>query len=75
MSCRLRPPVTSPAAINAGSFGTLVAAVGVAGLVETLTSPGPFTVLAPTDDAFDALPGGLWGWIRCSVHAATKRHD
>jgi uncharacterized surface protein with fasciclin (FAS1) repeats len=59
MSCRLRPPVTSPAAINAGSFGTLVAAVEAAGLVDTLTSPGPFTVLAPTDDAFAALPAGL----------------
>ncbi len=46
-------------AINAGSFGTLVAAVEAAGLVETLQSPGPFTVLAPTDDAFAALPEGL----------------
>ncbi len=46
-------------AINAGSFGTLVAAVDAAGLVETLQSPGPFTVLAPTDDAFAALPEGL----------------
>ncbi len=46
-------------AINAGSFGTLVAAVEAAGLVETLQSPGPFTVLAPTDDAFAALPDGL----------------
>lgn len=46
-------------AINAGSFGTLVAAVEAAGLVETLTGPGPFTVLAPTDDAFAALPAGL----------------
>jgi uncharacterized surface protein with fasciclin (FAS1) repeats len=46
-------------AINAGSFGTLVAAVEAAGLVETLTSPGPFTVLSPTDDAFAALPAGL----------------
>ncbi len=46
-------------AINAGSFGTLVAAVQAASLVETLQSAGPFTVLAPTDDAFAALPAGL----------------
>jgi uncharacterized surface protein with fasciclin (FAS1) repeats len=46
-------------AINAGSFGTLVAAVQSAELVETLTGPGPFTVLAPTDEAFAALPAGL----------------
>lgn len=42
-----------------GSFGTLVAAVTAADLVETLSSPGPFTVFAPTDDAFAALPEGL----------------
>ena len=42
-----------------GSFGTLVAAVTAASLVETLSSPGPFTVFAPTDDAFAALPEGL----------------
>ncbi|MUH50742.1 MAG: fasciclin domain-containing protein [Actinobacteria bacterium] len=43
----------------AGSFKTLVAAVAAAGLVETLQSAGPFTVFAPTDDAFAALPAGL----------------
>jgi uncharacterized surface protein with fasciclin (FAS1) repeats len=42
-----------------GSFGTLVAAVTAASLVETLESEGPFTVFAPTDDAFAALPDGL----------------
>ena len=42
-----------------GSFGTLVAAVTAANLVETLESEGPFTVFAPTDDAFAALPEGL----------------
>lgn len=42
----------------AGSFDTLVAAVGAAGLVETLQSDGPFTVFAPTDEAFAALPAG-----------------
>jgi uncharacterized surface protein with fasciclin (FAS1) repeats len=45
-------------AIAAGSFKTLVAAVQAAGLVETLSGPGPFTVFAPTDDAFAKLPAG-----------------
>ncbi|MEM6385482.1 MAG: fasciclin domain-containing protein [Pseudomonadota bacterium] len=45
-------------AVAAGSFTTLVAAVQAADLVETLKSPGPFTVFAPTDDAFAALPAG-----------------
>lgn len=43
----------------AGSFSTLVAAVQAAGLVETLQGEGPFTVFAPTDEAFAALPAGL----------------
>jgi transforming growth factor-beta-induced protein len=42
----------------AGSFGTLLKAATAAGLVETLQGPGPFTVFAPTDDAFAALPAG-----------------
>ena len=41
-----------------GSFTTLVAAVKAAGLVETLKGDGPFTVFAPTDEAFAALPEG-----------------
>jgi uncharacterized surface protein with fasciclin (FAS1) repeats len=45
-------------AIGAGNFSTLVAAVKAAGLVETLSGTGPFTVFAPTDDAFKALPAG-----------------
>ncbi|NDF32261.1 MAG: fasciclin domain-containing protein, partial [Acidimicrobiia bacterium] len=40
-------------------FSTLVAAVSAAGLVETLQGEGPFTVFAPTNAAFDALPAGL----------------
>ncbi len=40
------------------NFSTLVAAVQAAGLVETLSSEGPFTVFAPTNDAFNALPAG-----------------
>jgi uncharacterized surface protein with fasciclin (FAS1) repeats len=45
-------------AVAAGSFNTLVTAVKTAGLVETLSGPGPFTVFAPTDDAFAKLPEG-----------------
>ncbi len=45
-------------AVSAGSFTTLVAAVQAAGLVETLKSPGPFTVFAPNDEAFAKLPPG-----------------
>ena len=45
-------------AVEAGSFNTLVAAVKAAGLVETLSGPGPFTVFAPTDAAFAKLPSG-----------------
>lgn len=45
-------------AVANGSFNTLVAAVKSAGLVETLSGTGPFTVFAPVDAAFDALPAG-----------------
>lgn len=45
-------------AIAADDFNTLVAAVEAAGLVETLQGEGPFTVFAPTDAAFEALPEG-----------------
>jgi uncharacterized surface protein with fasciclin (FAS1) repeats len=43
-------------AASAGSFNTLVAAVKAAGLVETLSGEGPFTVFAPTDEAFALIP-------------------
>ncbi|MDP3699678.1 MAG: fasciclin domain-containing protein [Hylemonella sp.] len=43
-------------AVAAGSFKTLVAAVQAAGLVDTLKGPGPFTVFAPTDEAFAKIP-------------------
>lgn len=46
-------------AVEAGDFTTLVAAIEAAGLVETLEGEGPFTVFAPTDEAFAALPAGL----------------
>lgn len=45
-------------AVSAGSFNTLVAAVKAAGLVDTLKGDGPFTVFAPTDEAFAKLPAG-----------------
>jgi uncharacterized surface protein with fasciclin (FAS1) repeats len=45
-------------AVAAGSFTTLVAAVQAAGLVDTLKGEGPFTVFAPSDEAFAALPAG-----------------
>ncbi len=45
-------------AVSAGQFNTLVAAVKAAGLVETLKGDGPFTVFAPTDEAFAKLPDG-----------------
>src|SRR5436190_885011 len=45
-------------AVSAGNFTTLVKAVQTAGLVDTLKGPGPFTVFAPTDEAFAKLPAG-----------------
>lgn len=51
------PDIVDIAASN-GNFDTLVAAVTAAGLVDTLKSEGPFTVFAPTDAAFAALPAG-----------------
>jgi uncharacterized surface protein with fasciclin (FAS1) repeats len=45
-------------AVAAGSFKTLAAALGAGGLIETLKGQGPFTVFAPTDDAFKKLPKG-----------------
>ena len=58
-------------AIADGRFTTLVAAVQAAGLVDTLKSEGPFTVFAPTDDAFAALPAGTVEGLLADIPALT----
>jgi transforming growth factor-beta-induced protein len=56
-ACTTKDDIVAVAS-GAGSFSTLVAAVKAAGLAETLQGPGPFTVFAPTDEAFAKLPRG-----------------
>jgi uncharacterized surface protein with fasciclin (FAS1) repeats len=58
-------------AVGAGNFTTLVAAVTAAGLVETLSGTGPFTVFAPTDEAFAALPAGVLDALLLPENKAT----
>lgn len=57
---------------QAGSFSTLVAAVQAAGLVDTLSGPGPFTVFAPTDEAFAKLPAGTVDSLLKDIPQLTK---
>lgn len=59
-------------AVSAGSFTTLVAAVKAAGLVDTLNGEGPFTVFAPTDEAFAALPEGTVEGLLADVPALSS---
>ena len=59
-------------AVSAGSFTTLVAAVKAAGLVDTLKGAGPFTVFAPTDDAFAKLPEGTVESLLNDIPKLTK---
>lgn len=59
-------------AVNAGSFNTLVAAVKAANLVDTLKGAGPFTVFAPTDDAFAKLPAGTVDALLQDIPKLTK---
>lgn len=59
-------------AVAAGSFTTLVAAVKAAGLVDTLKGAGPFTVFAPTDDAFAKLPAGTVEGLLKDIPKLTK---
>jgi uncharacterized surface protein with fasciclin (FAS1) repeats len=59
-------------AVAAGSFKTLVTAVQAAGLVETLKGPGPFTVFAPTDEAFAKIPKATLDALLKDKAALTK---
>lgn len=59
-------------AVEAGSFNTLAAALDAAGLVETLRGPGPFTVFAPTDEAFAKLPEGTVEALLADIPALTR---
>ena len=59
-------------ATNNGSFNTLVAAIKAAGLVDTLKGPGPFTVFAPTDEAFNKLPAGTVDALLQDIPKLTK---
>ena len=59
-------------ATEAGSFSTLLTAVEAAGLVETLQGEGPYTVFAPTDEAFAALPAGTLDGLLADTEALKK---
>jgi uncharacterized surface protein with fasciclin (FAS1) repeats len=59
-------------AVNAGSFSTLVAAIKAANLVDTLKGAGPFTVFAPSDEAFAKLPAGTVDSLLKDIPKLTK---
>ena len=59
-------------AVNAGNFNTLVAAIEAAGLVDTLKGDGPFTVFAPTDEAFAKIPSDQLESLLADKEALTK---
>ena len=59
-------------AVKAGNFKTLVAAVQAAGLVDTLKGPGPFTVFAPTDEAFAKIPKATLDGLLADKAALSK---
>ncbi|BAY14873.1 beta-Ig-H3/fasciclin [Anabaenopsis circularis NIES-21] len=59
-------------AVKAGSFNTLVAAIKAANLVDTLKGAGPFTVFAPTDEAFAKLPAGTVDKLLQDIPKLTK---
>ena len=59
-------------AVNSADHTTLVAAVKAAGLVDTLNGPGPFTVFAPTNEAFGMLPAGT---VETLVKPRTRRRS
>ena len=60
-------------AVNSADHTTLVAAVKAAGLVDTLNGPGPFTVFAPVNAAFAALPAGALVEIECWVYLPEEK--
>ena len=64
-------PTIVDIAVEDGRFTTLVAALSAAGLVETLSGDGPFTVFAPTDSAFGALPSGTVEGLLGDIPALT----
>jgi uncharacterized surface protein with fasciclin (FAS1) repeats len=59
-------------AVQAGTFKTLTAAVTAAGLADTLSGPGPFTVFAPNDEAFAKLPAGTVDALLADIPKLTK---
>jgi uncharacterized surface protein with fasciclin (FAS1) repeats len=65
-------PTIVEVAVAAGNFKTLVAAVTAAGLGDTLSGTGPFTVFAPTDEAFAKLPAGTVEGLLKDIPALTK---
>ena len=66
------PSTVADIIINSESHNTLEAAVVAAGLVETLQGPGPFTIFAPTDAAFAALPAGTVEALLADIPALTN---
>ncbi len=68
----LTDPEPIPALATAAGFDTLVTALGAASLVDTLNGDGPFTVFAPTDDAFAALPDGVLDSLLADVPALSN---
>jgi transforming growth factor-beta-induced protein len=67
-----KTPTIVEIAVNDGRFETLVTALQAAGLVDTLSGDGPFTVFAPTDDAFAALPAGTVEGLLNDIPALTQ---
>jgi uncharacterized surface protein with fasciclin (FAS1) repeats len=65
-------PSIAEIAVADGRFNTLVAALDAAGLVETMSGEGTFTVFAPTDDAFAALPEGTVEGLLADIPALTN---
>ena len=65
-------PTIVDIAVETEGFGTLVAAVKAAGLVDALNGPGPFTVFAPTDEAFAQLPAGTIDTLLQNIPQLTR---